>query len=138
MLRYVMLVVLAAGAGIGAAYLKSGGYVDAAIETASATVNGSLETTAAPDEADETAAAGDNATGEAAAGSTDDQQSEGQKRYEALRSPCKEGSDISRVTCGFGKVMGGGLTDSLREMNRQLDESAARRAEMQRDAQQDE
>lgn len=55
MLRYVMMVVLAAGAGIGAAYLKNGGYVDAALETASSTVNGSFETTAASDETQPTA-----------------------------------------------------------------------------------
>jgi hypothetical protein len=133
MLRYVMIAVIAAGAGIGAAYLKNGGYVDAALETASATVNGSFETTAAPEDVQQNSAPGDVATGEAEASAADPQQSEAEKRRDDLLSPCKEGSDVSRVTCGFGKVMGGGLTDALRDFNQGLDEAAARRAQLRQD-----
>ncbi len=123
MLRYVLMVVAAAGLGIGAAFFNAS-HPDfsmsdpmTAFQPTSAEVEQAVA--AAPDQQD----------------AAKPEPSEADKKWAKLKSPCTGGSDVSRVGCGFDQLFGGNLRDTLRMSNDMMDERAAARERAAKEAQ---
>lgn len=115
MLRYVVMVVVAAGLGIGAAFFNAShpdfSLSDPMTAFQPAPVEGEQVVAAEPDQQD----------------AAKPEPSEADKKWAKLKSPCTEGSSLSRVRCGFDQVMGGNVRDALRISTDMMDEAAARR-----------